>query len=163
MTGHYITDCTLGKISPLCTTMCTWWPEKKDGLKEELTMEQPSSISGGGLRYSLSPTHNAVLSSLPRQLNNHSHLGSPNLSNPHEGSTTHAGPDDCETRSYETLCWSVLKDSVRTLQHRVSNPATPLQLVRTKEASWMRAEKSFKFWSFWFYGVCNPGSQRNPA
>ena len=40
---------------------------------------------GGGLWHYLSPTYNAALSSLARQLNNHSHLGSPSLSNPHEG------------------------------------------------------------------------------
>ena len=38
----------------------------------------------GHLRYYLSPTYNAILSSLPRQLNNQSHLGSPSLSNPIE-------------------------------------------------------------------------------
>ena len=30
-------------------------------------------------------TYNAVLSSIPRQLNNHSNLGSPSPTNPHEG------------------------------------------------------------------------------
>ena len=39
---------------------------------------------GGGLWHYLSPTFNAALSSLARQLNNHSHLGSPRPSNPHE-------------------------------------------------------------------------------
>ena len=34
--------------------------------------------------------------------------------------------------------WTTLNDSVRTLPHRVWRPATPLQLVGTEEASWMR-------------------------
>ena len=39
---------------------------------------------GGGLSHYLSPTYNAVLSSLPRQFNNHSHLSSPSPGNAHE-------------------------------------------------------------------------------
>ena len=38
----------------------------------------------GGQRLYLSPTYNTVLSSLPRQLYNHSHLGSARLRIPHE-------------------------------------------------------------------------------
>ena len=57
------------------------------GVKESIyvNLEQPSFNRGGGLRHYLSATYNAVLSSLLRQLNNHSHLGSPNTSNPHRG------------------------------------------------------------------------------
>ena len=53
----------------------------------------------------LSPTRNAVLSSVRRQLNNHSHLGSPSLSNPHEGRLDQqptSGPNDSETQSSHT-------------------------------------------------------------
>lgn len=45
----------------------------------------PNLNRGGGLRLYLTPTYTAVLSSLPRELNNHSHVGSPSHSNPHEG------------------------------------------------------------------------------
>ena len=48
-------------------------------------LKHPSLNRGGGWRHYLSPTYNTVLSSLPRQLNNHLHLCSPSLGNPHEG------------------------------------------------------------------------------
>ena len=40
---------------------------------------------GGGPQNDLSPTYNAALSTIPRQLNNHSHLGSSSPRNPDEG------------------------------------------------------------------------------
>ena len=46
--------------------------------------------------------YNAVLSNLPRQLNNHLHLCSPSTSNPHEGRLNQhptGGSDDSETWS----------------------------------------------------------------
>ena len=94
-------------------------------------LERPFLIRGGGLRHHLSPTHNAVLNSLPRQLKKHSHLGSPSPSNQHEGllgQRPTSGPDKSEFTD-------VLNESARTLPHRVQKPATPLQLVRTEEAS----------------------------
>ena len=54
----------------------------------------------------VSPTYNAVLTSLPRLLNNYSHLGSPSVRNPHEG-------------RLDQRCTSGPNDSVRTLPHRV--------------------------------------------
>lgn len=53
-----------------------------DGIKEHIyvKLERTSLNRGGGLR---SPTYNAVLSSLPRQLNNHSNLDSPSPNDPH--------------------------------------------------------------------------------
>ena len=39
---------------------------------------------GGGLRHYVSPTYNTALSSLLKQLNNHSHQGSHSLTNPHD-------------------------------------------------------------------------------
>ena len=49
------------------------WFER--GVKESIyiKLEQLSLNRGGGLQHYLSPTYNAVLSSLPRHLNNHSH------------------------------------------------------------------------------------------
>ena len=64
-----------------------------------------------------SPTYNAVPSSLPRQLNNHLHLGSPSTSNPHEGQLgplVGRWPNDSETQRSR-----VLNGAVRTLPHRV--------------------------------------------
>ena len=63
------------------------WTVKERGVKESIhvKLEWPSLNRGGGLRHYLSPTYNAVLSYPHRQLNNHSHLGSPNSSNPHGG------------------------------------------------------------------------------
>ena len=90
---------------------------------------EKSTHRGSGLRHYLSPTYNAVLSSLRRQFNSHSHLGSLSPSNPHEG---HFG-------QWPTGGPNV---SARTLPHRVQKPATPLQLVKTEEASWMRGERS---------------------
>ena len=60
------------------------WFER--GVKEYISVkpERLSSNRGGGLRHYLSPSYNAVLSSLPRQLNNPSHLGSPRPRNPLE-------------------------------------------------------------------------------
>ena len=54
---------------------------------------------GGGLRHYLSPTYNAVLSSLS---NKNSHQDSPNPSNQHEGwfdQQPTSGPNDSETQS----------------------------------------------------------------
>ena len=48
----------------------------EDGWFETLKLEQPCSDKGGGLRHYLSSTYNPEPSSLPRRLNNHSHLGS---------------------------------------------------------------------------------------
>ena len=68
--------------------------------------------------YYLSPTYNAVLSFLPRQLNNHSHLSSPSPSKAHEdwlvqGPTS--GPNNSDTQSPHVS----FNDSARTLPHRV--------------------------------------------
>ena len=52
----------------------------------------------------LTPTYNAVLSFLPRQLNNQSHLCSPSPSNPHEGwlgQQPTSGPNDSKLHSYK--------------------------------------------------------------
>ena len=46
-----------------------------------------------------SPTYNAVLSSLPRQLDNHSHLGSPGPNNPHDGQLGQQPTSDTPTQS----------------------------------------------------------------
>ena len=62
--------------------------------------------------YNISPsmTYNVVLSSLPRQLNNHSHLGSPNPSNTHDGrlgQTPQDAPTTLKLRAHmcpERLC-----------------------------------------------------------
>ena len=57
---------------------------------------------GGVLRHYISHIFNAVLSSLPRCLNNHSHLGSPSHSNQHEGCLGQRStiwPNDSETQS----------------------------------------------------------------
>ena len=60
------------------------WPFER-GVKESIyvNLERPSLKRGGGPRQYLSTTYNTVQSSLPRQLNNHSHLGSPSLRNQH--------------------------------------------------------------------------------
>lgn len=55
---------------------------------------------GGGLRHYLPPTYNAVLCS--KQLNNHSQLGPPSISNPHKGQLDQrraSGPHNSETQS----------------------------------------------------------------
>ena len=59
------------------------WSER--GVNESIhdKLEWPSLYRGGGLRHYSSPTYNALLNSLPTQLNNHSHQGSPSLSNPY--------------------------------------------------------------------------------
>ena len=61
------------------------WFER--GVKESIyvKLEQRSLNRGVGLQHYLSPTYNTVLSSLPRQLNNYSHLGSPSPRNQNEG------------------------------------------------------------------------------
>ena len=70
---------------------------------------------GGGLQRYFSPTYNAGLSSLPWQLNNHSHLGSPSLSYTHDDPLSQrstSGPDDPETQSSRvslTTPWSFIK------------------------------------------------------
>ncbi len=46
-------------------------------------VERPSLNRGGSLRHHLSVTYNAVLSSLPVQLNTHSHLDPPSPNDPH--------------------------------------------------------------------------------
>ena len=79
-----------------------WWFER--GVKESISvkLELLSLNSGGGLRHYLSPTYNAALSSLPRQFNNHSHLGSPSPNNPHQGRLDQrptSGPNNSETQS----------------------------------------------------------------
>ena len=65
------------------------WEERwfERGVKEAIyiKLERPSLNRGGGLQHHLSPFYNAVLSSLPKQLNNHSHLGLPISSNLHKG------------------------------------------------------------------------------
>ena len=69
------------------------------------------------LQHPLTSTYNAALSSLHRQLNNHSHLGSPSPCNPHEcrlGQWSTSGSNDSETQLTH-----VLNDSVRTLPHWV--------------------------------------------
>ena len=78
------------------------WFER--GVKESIyvKLDQPSFNSGGGLRHCLSLTYNAAWSSLTRQIKNHSLLGSPSLSNPHEGQLGQqpmSGPDDSEIQS----------------------------------------------------------------
>ena len=72
-----------------------WKKEVEESIYVRL--ERPSLNRGGGLPCYLSPTYNAVPSSLPRQLNNHSHLVSPSLSSSHGGLEN--GPNDSETQS----------------------------------------------------------------
>ena len=77
------------------------WFER--GVQETIYVkpEQSSLNRGGSLSSSLSPTYNAALSSLPRQLNNHSHLGWSSPNNPHERWFEHrptSGPKNPETR-----------------------------------------------------------------
>ena len=61
------------------------WERRRDDMLQmplwcdSVWLRQPSLNRGGGLRHYLSPTYTAVLSSLPRQLNSHSHLDSPTL------------------------------------------------------------------------------------
>ena len=57
------------------------------GVKESIYVKLECSFlnRGGGLRHYLSPNYNAALSSLLRQLNNHSHLGSSSPSYQHKG------------------------------------------------------------------------------
>ena len=50
-----------------------------------IKLERLSLNRGVGLRHDLSLTYNVVLSSLPRQRNNHLHLGPASPSNPHHG------------------------------------------------------------------------------
>lgn len=52
-------------------------------------LERPSLNSGGGLRHYSTPTYNAVLSSLPGQVNNYSHLSSPSPNIPHGPENLH--------------------------------------------------------------------------
>ena len=78
------------------------WFER--GVKESICgkLEWPSLNGGGDLRHYLSPTYNAALNSLSRQINNHSHLGSPSPNNPHEGQLGQqptSGLNDSETQS----------------------------------------------------------------
>ena len=89
------------------------WFER--GVKKSICvkLERPTLNRGSGLRHYLSPTYNAVLCSLTRQLINHSHLGSPSPSNPHEGWSSQrpiSGPNDYETqRSHVSI--TTLKDT----------------------------------------------------
>ena len=78
---------------------------------------------------SLITTCNAVLSSLSRQLDSHSHLGSPSLSNPHKGRF-----EQRPTTTYvsETQSSCVLNDSVRTLPQTVEPAAPPLSQKRRR-------------------------------
>ena len=89
------------------------WFER--GVKEFIyvKLEQPSLNRGGGLRYDLSPTYNAVLSSE----NNHSHMGSSNPSNPHEGRLGQR-PTRTLKKHWSSELTRVLNNSVRTLPHR---------------------------------------------
>ena len=83
-----------------------WWSKESTQVK----LEQLSLNKGGGVRHHLSPTYYAVMSSPSRQLNNHSHLGSPSSSNPREGQLGQrptSGP-----KISELTC--VLNDSVST-------------------------------------------------
>ena len=64
------------------------WPDRwfEREVKESIyvRLEWPSLNRGDSLRHYLSPTYSAVLSCLPRQLREHSHLGSARPRNPHE-------------------------------------------------------------------------------
>ena len=76
------------------------WIEREVKESIYVKMEQPSLNRGGRLRLYLSLTHNAALSSLPREHNNHSHLGSPRPNKPHEGQLGQQitrSPNDSET------------------------------------------------------------------
>ena len=87
------------------------WKRSKE--IHRVKLERPTLNRGSGLRHYLSPTYNAVLCSLTRQLINHSHLGSPSPSNPHEGWSSQrpiSGPNDYETqRSHVSI--TTLKDT----------------------------------------------------
>ena len=50
------------------------WFERGEKESVYVRLEWPSLNRGGDLQHYLSPMYNAVLSSLPRQLNNHSYL-----------------------------------------------------------------------------------------
>ena len=66
------------------------------------------------------------------------HTGSPSLRNPHEGQLSQRSTSS--TNKSKSELTHVVNDSVRTPPHR----ATPLQLVRNEEASWMRGETSLR-------------------
>ena len=83
-----------------------------------IKLERPSLNRGGGLRHYLSPSYDVVPSSLPRHVDNHSHLGSPSCNNSHEsrsGQSLTSGPEAPETREIT----NDLNNSVRTLTHSV--------------------------------------------
>ena len=101
--------------------------ETETGVKKNHLLERLSLNRGVGLQHNVSLTYNAVLSSLPRQLNNYLHMGPASPSNPRHGWWL-----------WNSELTHVLNNSVRTLPHRVWKPATPLQLVRTKAASLMK-------------------------
>ena len=86
---------TCGHPNWTCQKLFLWGQQCKHFSQRR--QERPSLNRGGGLRHYLSPTYNAVLSFLPRQFNNHSHLGS------HEGllgQRPTSGPNDSETQRW---------------------------------------------------------------
>ena len=70
-------------------------------------VERLSLTRGGGLRHYFSPPYNVIPSFHPRQLNNHSHPGSPSLSNPYQsGYNTHThGQVNACTFSHVSPCF----------------------------------------------------------
>ena len=102
--------------------VCCWWRLsviRVAVIKSiDVKLQRPSLNWGGGLRHYSSHTYNAALSSLPRQLDNRSHLGSPTLSNPHDG-------------RFDQQPSSGPNDSVRTLPRRVCDSAPVSQNWRS--------------------------------
>ena len=85
----------------------------------DIKLERPSLTRGAGLRYYLSPAYDTVLSSLPRQLNNYSHLRSSTPRNPHKnllGQQPTSGPNDSETQSSYLSLTTLEENSHRQLK-----------------------------------------------
>ena len=76
------------------------WFER--GVKEAIytRVEKPSLNRGGGLRHHLSPTYNAVLSSLPRKLNKRNLLVSGEETNDGRSGLASGSPNDCNDCRY---------------------------------------------------------------
>ncbi len=72
------------------------------GVKEAIytRVEKPLLNRGGGLRHHLSPTYNAVLSSLPRKLNKRNLLVSGEETNDGRSGLVSGSPNDCNDCRY---------------------------------------------------------------
>ena len=97
----------------------------------------------GVLRHYLSPTYNIVLSSLPRRLINHSHLGSPSPSNPHDGRLSEQPTSGDSETQHSHVSLLTLYGHTHTEVKTLHLPSSELAL----KYSWMRGELSSVNWN----------------